>query len=175
MSTDIEQVSCECCILGAGPAGFGAGLELIRWGIRSVILIDRNSVVGGLARTETFDGNRFDIGPHRFYTKNDEVNRLWHETLGPDFRAINRVTRILYKNKLFSYPLEPFDSLYKLGVKESLRAMYSFSVSRLSKQRETLNFEDWIVQRFGYKLYETFFKTYTEKVWGIPCREISAE
>ena len=170
-----KHLSCECCILGAGPAGFGAALELIKAGVRDVIVVDQNKIVGGLARTESFDGNRFDIGPHRFYTKNEEIRKLWTDTLGDDFRPVARTTRILYKNKLFSYPLRSFESLYKLGILESLDAVYSFGLSRLSAQGEATNVEDWIVRQFGRKLYETFFKTYTEKVWGISCKEISAE
>ncbi len=166
---------CECCILGAGPAGFGTALELVKHGVTDIIIIDRNDIVGGLARTEAFDGVRYDVGPHRFFTKNKEINQLWHETLGADFRPVNRLTRIYYRNKFFNYPIKPFDALSKLGFRESLQAILSFAATQFSRKPQPRTFEDWITQKFGRKLYETFFKTYTEKVWGIPCSQIGAE
>jgi protoporphyrinogen oxidase len=167
--------ACECCILGAGPAGLGTALELVKHGVRDIVIVDRNEIVGGLARTEVFDGVRFDVGPHRFFTKNQEINRLWHETLGADFRPVNRLTRIYYRNKFFNYPIKPFDTLAKLGFRESLEAIVSFAATQFSGKPQPKTFEDWITQKFGRKLYETFFKTYTEKVWGIPCSQIGAE
>ncbi|OGY46880.1 MAG: hypothetical protein A2840_00455 [Candidatus Buchananbacteria bacterium RIFCSPHIGHO2_01_FULL_47_11b] len=166
----------ESCILGAGPAGYGTALELTKGGVKDILIIDRNQIVGGLARTEKLGGARFDVGPHRFFTKNQEINQLWHETLGNDFIHIkNRITRISYKNKFFYYPLKPFDTLAKLGPKESTQALFSFLITRLQPHSEPVTFEDWIVQKFGRKLFETFFKTYTEKVWGIPCNQIGKE
>ena len=94
--------SYECCILGAGPAGLGTALELVNNGITDLVIIDRNSIVGGLSRTETFDGSKFDVGPHRYFTKNSEINKLWHDTLGDDFITVDRTTRILYNKKLFN-------------------------------------------------------------------------
>ena len=167
--------ACECCILGAGPAGLGTALELVKHGVTDITIIERNDVVGGLARTELFDGVRFDVGPHRFFTKSKEINQLWHETLGADFRPVNRLTRIYYRNNLFNYPLKPFDALSKLGFRESMQALLSFAATQFSRKPEPKTFEDWISQKFGQKLYETFFKTYTEKVWGIPCSQIGAE
>lgn len=167
--------SFECCILGAGPAGFGAAVELVKHGVRNIVIIDRNNVVGGLARTESFGGARFDVGPHRFYTKNQEVNKLWHDTLGKDFIAVDRLTRIYYKNKYFNYPLKAGEALLKLGPIESTQAIFSFLASKASLDGEAVTLEDWVTQKFGRKLYETFFKTYTEKVWGIPCDKIGAE
>lgn len=167
--------SIKCCILGAGPAGLGAALELVNHGVNNVVIVDRNSTVGGLARTESFDGSRFDVGPHRFFTKNAEINSIWHDTLGADFRPIQRLTRIYYKNKFFNYPIKASDTIAKLGINESLHAVLSYISSKLKPSGEGDSYEDWIVKKFGRKLYETFFKTYTEKVWGIPCREISAE
>ncbi|MBF0565708.1 MAG: FAD-dependent oxidoreductase [Nitrospirae bacterium] len=165
----------ECCILGAGPAGMGVALELIAGGIKDIVIVDTHDKVGGLARTETYGDARFDIGPHRFFTKNKEVDNLWHETLGTDFIPVNRLTRIYYKNKFFYYPIKPYDALAGLGIVESIHALASFAAAKAKRHDEPKTFEDWITNKFGRKLYETFFKTYTEKVWGIPCKEIGAE
>lgn len=167
--------SYECCILGAGPAGLGAIVELVRLGVTDVLVIDRHKVVGGLARTEVRGSARFDVGPHRFFTRNAEINRLWHDTLGADFRPVDRQTRIYHKNTFFDYPIKPLDVVSKLGMVESTHAMLSFLSARVTSKGEALTFEDWITDRFGRKLYDTFFKTYTEKVWGIPGHQIGAE
>jgi protoporphyrinogen oxidase len=165
----------ECCIIGAGPAGLGAALELNKNGITDIVLIDKNSLVGGLSRTTILDNARFDIGPHRFFTKNKEINKIWHETLGRDFRPVSRLTRIYYKKKYFSYPIKPIELLMQFNMIELAAIFFSFISSRLKKNTKINNYEDWIVHNFGRKLYETFFKSYTEKVWGIPCSQIGAE
>jgi len=175
MAGSINSKSYECCIIGAGPAGLGVGYELVKYGVTDILIIDKNKKVGGLARTEILDENRFDIGPHRFFTKNNEVNRIWHDTLGSNFQPVSRLTRIYYKNKYFNYPIKPADVLTKLGLLDSINSILSFFSSQISKKNNPITFEDWIVQKFGRKLYETFFKTYTEKVWGIPCNQITAE
>ncbi|MBF0343386.1 MAG: NAD(P)-binding protein [Nitrospirae bacterium] len=169
--------SYECCIIGAGPAGLAVAVELTRHGVNDIIIIDKNQKAGGLSRTEIYDDVRFDIGPHRFFTKNHEVNTLWHDTLGNDFRAVDRITRILYKDRFFNYPIKAMDVLTKLGFVESTMALVSFAAAKVSgsSNAKLETFEDWITQKFGRKLYETFFKTYTEKVWGIPCSQISAQ
>ena len=171
----MDSKSVEYCILGAGPAGFGAVTELHKRGKNNILLIDRNRIVGGLARTETLGGARFDVGPHRFFTKNREVRELWQQTLKSDFRPTRRLTRIYYKSRYFNYPLRLWDTLKNLGFVESLQVLASFAVASWSKGPSPNTFEDWICQKFGRKLYETFFKSYTEKVWGIPCKEIEAE
>jgi protoporphyrinogen oxidase len=166
----------ECCILGAGPAGLAAANELINNNVNNIVLIEKNALVGGLSRTEVKEKYRFDIGPHRFFTKNQMINNLWHDMLGNDFMPIDRLTRIYYKNKFFSYPIKAFDTFIKLGPVDSLQALYSFSLTKFNPRKENAeSFEQWITQKFGSKLYETFFKTYTEKVWGIPCNRIGAE
>jgi protoporphyrinogen oxidase len=167
--------SYECCILGAGPAGLGTAVELVNHGVTNILVVDRHKVVGGLARTDVFGNARFDVGPHRFFTKNAEINTLWHETLGPDFLSVDRLTRIYHKNKFFRYPIKPVDVVSKLGFIESTHALLSFVAARLTSNGEALTFEDWITARFGRKLYDTFFRTYTEKVWGIPGHQIGAE
>jgi Protoporphyrinogen oxidase len=173
--TENNSKTYECCIIGAGPAGLGAAYELVKNGVKDILIIDKNKIVGGLARTDLFEGNRFDTGPHRFFTKNMEVDRIWRETLGKDFQPVSRLTRIFYKNKYFQYPIKPLDVLIKMGPIDSIAAMLSFISSQINKKKELVTFEDWIVQKFGRKMYEAFFKTYTEKVWGIPCNQIGAE
>lgn len=165
----------ECCILGAGPGGLAIGYELIKNGITDIVTVDRNSIVGGLSRTEIFDGNRFDVGPHRFFTKNAEVNQIWHDVLGDDFISVERLTRIYYNQKYFNYPIKAFDAVSKLGLLESIKVIVSYLASIGISGAKSENFEEWMIEIFGRKLYEIFFKTYTEKLWGIPCTEISAE
>ncbi|MDP2652617.1 MAG: FAD-dependent oxidoreductase [Candidatus Omnitrophota bacterium] len=169
------QKNCECCILGAGPAGLGAALELVKHGVKDVVVLDRNAIVGGLARTEIFGGARFDIGPHRFYTKNKEIHALWHDLLKDDLRPVSRLTRICYNQKFFRYPVQVFDVLYQLGPRESAEAAASYIKAHFTTKKEPQTFEDWVTQKFGRKLYQSFFKTYTEKIWGLPCHEIGAE
>ena len=167
--------SFEVCILGAGPAGLGAAQELTRSGVTDILIVDRNHQVGGLARTEHLGGGRFDVGPHRFFTKNSEVNRIWHQALGDDFQPGQRLTRIFYNQKFFSYPIKPWDAVSKLGLVESTRVVLSYLAAMARPTAQQQNFEQWMIAKFGYKLYSVFFKTYTEKVWGIPCAQISAE
>jgi len=175
MAENIDSKSYECCIIGAGPAGLGVALELVNHGVTDILIIDKNKVVGGLARTEIFNGVRFDIGPHRFLSMNKEVNKIWHCALGADFRPVRRLTRIFYKKRYFNYPVKPAEVLIKLGPLQSLNTALSFISAQISKKGKPITFEDWTVQKFGRKLYEIFFKTYTEKVWGIPCNQITAE
>lgn len=161
-------------IIGAGPAGLAAGHELVRRDIFPVIL-ERDSIVGGIARTESYKDFHFDIGGHRFFTKNEEINQLWEDLLGDDFLRVNRLSRIFYQGKYFNYPLKPVNALFNLGPFESLMIMFSYCRARLFPSTEEESFEEWVINRFGERLYRTFFKTYTEKVWGIPCSEIRAD
>jgi protoporphyrinogen oxidase len=108
--------SYEYCIIGAGPAGLGTALELVKHGVTSILIVDKNKTLGGLARTDILDGVRFDIGPHRFFTRDKEINRFWHETLKVDFRPVSRLIRIFYKKQYFNYPVQGADILMKLGV-----------------------------------------------------------
>ncbi len=165
----------ECCILGAGPAGLGAALELVENGVTDLVVVDRNSIVGGLSRTQSYDGSRFDIGPHRFYSRNGLINQLWKKTLGGDFISVKRKTRILYGNNMFNYPLSPMDTFLKLGFGGVSSAIFSYLKSVLESNMRIVSFEDWVISKFGEKVYQTFFKGYTEKVWGIPCNQIDYE
>ncbi|MGD2036004.1 MAG: NAD(P)-binding protein, partial [Bacteroidales bacterium] len=171
----MKSLSTECCILGAGPAGLATALELVSQGKKDIILIDRNPIPGGLSRTVQKDNYRFDVGPHRFFTQNKEINKLWHNTLGKDFIPVDRLTRIYYKNKFFNYPIKAGDVITKLSPVELAHAIVSFAYAKTKINSKDRSFEDWISNRFGKKLFDTFFKTYTEKVWGIPCSEIGAE
>lgn len=161
-------------IIGAGPAGLAAAYESIRQGIRPLIL-ERSDKVGGLARTEVHQGYRFDIGGHRFYTQIPEVQQLWEDMLGQDFPRIPRLSRIYYHNRFFKYPIDFFDALAKLGLAESLLILLSYLRAKCWPSREEDNFEQWVTNRFGRRLYQTFFQAYTEKVWGIPCILIQAD
>jgi protoporphyrinogen oxidase len=161
-------------ILGAGPAGLTAAYELSNFGIPCVVL-ERDSVVGGLARTVEYNGFRFDIGGHRFYTKLSLVQRIWREILGEELLTRRRLSRIYYGSKFFRYPLEPLDALRGLGLLESARCGLSFVKSRLLPKLPEHDFETWVANRFGQRLFEVFFKSYTEKVWGMDCRDIGAE
>lgn len=164
----------EVAIIGAGPAGLTAAHELARLGLRA-ILLETGGQVGGLSRTVNYKGYRFDIGGHRFFSKIPLINALWQDMLGEDFLLRPRLSRIHYRGHFFDYPLKPFNTLAGLGSAEALRIGLSYVRAKANPQTPEVNFEQWVSNRFGSRLYEIFFKTYTEKVWGIPCREISAD
>ncbi|MBD0339974.1 MAG: NAD(P)-binding protein, partial [Microcoleus sp. Co-bin12] len=161
-------------IVGAGPAGLTAAYELVKQGIIPVVL-EKGDKVGGIARTEAYKGYRFDIGGHRFYTKVEAVQQLWQEVLGNEFIKVPRLSRIFYRGKFFNYPISAFNTLFNLGIIESTLIILSYLKVRIWPLREEKTFEQWVINRFGERLYKTFFKTYTEKVWGIPCTEIQAD
>jgi len=161
-------------IIGAGPAGLTAAYELSKSGVPAVVL-EADSTVGGIARTVNYKGYLFDIGGHRFFTKWEEVNQIWTEILGDKFLLRPRLSRIYYRKKFFSYPLEVKNALFGLGLIESVRIAASYLHSQLRPIPREENLEQWVSNRFGRRLYEIFFKTYTEKVWGVPCTSISAE
>ncbi|MGH8507411.1 MAG: FAD-dependent oxidoreductase [Gammaproteobacteria bacterium] len=161
-------------IIGAGPAGLTAAYELAKLG-RAPIVLDKASMVGGLARTENHAGYSFDLGGHRFFTKAKEVSQIWHEVLGKDFLRRPRLSRIYYNRKFFYYPLKPLNTLVQLGLIESILVGLSYLKWQLLPYRREDTFEQWVTNRFGRRLFLTFFKSYTEKVWGIPCSELKAE
>ena len=161
-------------IIGAGPGGLTAGLELSEHGYQ-VSVLEKSAVVGGLARTENHNGSRFDIGGHRFYTKISEIQKLWKDMLGSEFIKVPRLSRIYYLGQFFKYPINPMQVFINLGLVESVKIFISYLWAKLFPSKEEDNFEQWVINRFGRRLYEMFFKTYTEKVWGIPCVQISAE
>jgi protoporphyrinogen oxidase len=161
-------------VIGAGPAGLTAAYELTKLGISSTVL-EADRQVGGLSRTVNYRGYRFDIGGHRFFTKVPLINELWHEILGEDFMLRPRLSRIHYRGHFYDYPLKATNALAGLGPIEAFIVGMSFAKAKLFPHDKETNLEQWVANRFGRRLYEIFFKTYTEKVWGIPCAEISAD
>jgi protoporphyrinogen oxidase len=165
-------------IIGAGPAGLTAGYELVKRGIQAIVL-EKANLVGGISRTEMYKGYRFDIGGHRFFTKVPQVDRFWHEILDKEFIQVPRLSRIYYQGKFYNYPLSVSNTLSNIGLSNSCLMVMSYlkaklkSTLKLTPEPET--FEEWVTDRFGERLYRTFFKTYTEKVWGIPCNQICAD
>ena len=161
-------------VIGAGPAGLTAAYLLSRQG-HAVTVLEGDDVVGGISRTAQYKGFRFDIGGHRFFTKIAPVEALWHEILGPEFISVPRMSRIHYNGKYFDYPLKAANALGGLGIWQTILIVLSYLKARLWPSKVEENFEQWVSNRFGKRLYRIFFKTYTEKVWGIPCTEIRAE
>jgi protoporphyrinogen oxidase len=163
-------------VMGAGPAGLTAAWELSRNGVDVEVHEADPTFVGGISRTASYKGFRFDIGGHRFFTKADEVRKVWHEILDPDdWLQVPRMSRIYYQKKFFAYPIKAFDALLKLGIVEAVLSVLSYLRYKAFPRKTVRSVEDWVVNNFGYRLYRHFFKTYTEKVWGMPCNEISAD
>jgi protoporphyrinogen oxidase len=161
-------------VLGAGPAGLAAALEMAQKNYR-VIVFERDEVVGGISRTTEHHGYRFDMGGHRFFTKNREVEAWWHAALKSDFQRTPRLSRIYYNRRFFKYPIAIKDALKNAGIGPSTLWFLSFLRYKIKPIRPEKSFADWVTNRFGKRLFETFFKSYTEKVWGIPTTELSAE
>jgi protoporphyrinogen oxidase len=161
-------------IIGAGPGGLTPAYLLAKKGVH-VTVLEADDMVGGISRTAQYKGYRFDIGGHRFFTKIKPVDDLWHEILGPEFISVPRLSRIHYDGKFFDYPLKAMNALRGLGVWRAITIVISYLYAHLRPSPVEDNLEQWVINRFGRRLYEIFFKTYTEKVWGIPCTEIRAE
>ena len=161
-------------VCGAGPAGLTAAYLLAKRGV-SVTVLESSDTVGGISQTAQYKGYRFDIGGHRFFTKITPVQELWEELLGDQFIDVPRLSRIHYGGKYFNYPLQARNALSGLGIVNAVRIVASYVDARLHPYPVEDTFEEWVCNRFGRRLYELFFKTYTEKVWGIPCSEIRAE
>ena len=164
----------QVVVIGAGPAGLTAAYELAKQGIRPIVF-EKEKSIGGLARTEIYKGYRFDIGGHRFFTNIEAVEQLWQEVLGEEFLRVNRLSRIYYQGRFFNYPLNLVNTLTNLGFCESLLILMSYLKAQLLQHRREETFEQWVTHRFGQRLYRIFFKTYTEKVWGIPCSALRAD
>ena len=171
----MEDERQEVVIMGAGPAGLTAAYELMKHDVPVTIIEKDPSYVGGLARTVEHKGYRFDIGGHRFFSKNQEVEDLWTEILGPEMLTRDRLSRIYYQGKYFAYPLKATNALWNLGLIETIRCMASYARARLFPMPHPRSFEDWVRNQFGWRLYKIFFKTYTEKVWGISTTQLSAD
>ncbi len=165
----------EVVIIGAGPAGLTAAYELSRRGFASTVL-EADDVVGGISRTVERDGWRFDIGGHRFFTKVQAVNDLWFEILGADEMLQRpRMSRIYYRGKLYDYPIKPVNALRNLGFVEAVRCMASYVMAKVRPPKDQSSLEGYIVANYGWRLYRHFFQTYSEKLWGVPASEMSAD
>jgi len=171
MTTDTSQTT---LVLGGGPAGLTAGYVLGKAGSQAIV-VEAEDQVGGLAKTVEVDGYRFDLGGHRFFTKSVEVDTLWHEVLGEEFLLRPRMSRIYWNKRYLDYPLRGPDVIRKLGPVELTRCMASYVRAAARRNKRDESFEDWVSNRFGRRLFELFFKSYTEKLWGVPTTEIRAE
>jgi len=165
----------KAVIIGAGPAGLTAAYELSKHGAPVVVLEGDPEYVGGISRTVNYKGFRFDIGGHRFFSKSREVEDFWTEVDGENMLDRPRSSRIYYRGQFYTYPLKPFEALSKLGLFESVLCVLSFLSARVRPKRNPRTFEEWVSNQFGKRLFRIFFKTYTEKVWGMSCDEISAD
>ena len=169
------QTDTDILIIGAGPAGLTAGYLLSKRG-REVVVLEKDPVyVGGISRTVNYKDFLFDIGGHRFFSKSREVVELWKEILPNDFIARPRLSRIYYNGKFFAYPLKAFEALFKLGLINSAICMASYGLAKLFPVKRPKSFHQWVRNQFGERLFSIFFKTYTEKVWGMSCDDISAD
>ena len=164
----------DVLIIGAGPAGLTAARQLDEAGVEPMV-IEKDDIVGDLSRTVSYNGYSFDIGGHRFFTKINRVEQFWHDVLNDDLLYRSRSSRILYNGKFFNYPLRVLNAVFGLGIWVSCCVLLSYVYAHVFPVEDERTFEDWMVNRFGWRLYNIFFKTYTEKVWGTPCNQISAE
>ena len=164
-------------VIGGGPAGLTAAYTILKdTNLGKVELIESNQVyLGGISRTENKGDFRFDIGGHRFFSKSSQINKLWDEILPNGFIERKRKSRILFRKKFFNYPISAAEALIKLGFFESVLCVLSFIKAKIFPIKKPLSFHDWVANNFGERLYLNFFKTYTEKVWGMSCDEISAD
>jgi protoporphyrinogen oxidase len=162
-------------IIGAGPAGLTAAYELSKNASFSCDLFEQSNEVGGMARSIILFDRILDIGPHRYFSNDLRVNMLWLEIIGDEYKMVDRTTRIFYKKKFYFYPLKPINALFNLGILESFLCVLSYFNSRFFKKYNLDTFEGWVSDRFGKRLYNTFFKSYTEKLWGISCDDLTSE
>ncbi|MBB6249790.1 FAD-dependent oxidoreductase [Nitrospirillum iridis] len=161
-------------VIGAGPAGLTAAYELAGQGVQ-VDVFEAGPKVGGMAGSFSLWGQVVDYGPHRFFSTDDRVNRVWHEVIGDDYDMVDRLTRIYYRRTFFDYPLKAMNALKGLGVGEAIACVASYGWQRLFPEKDESTFEGWVSNRFGKRLFRIFFKSYSEKLWGIPCRALDAD
>jgi len=170
-----QQPNTDVLIIGAGPAGLTAAYLLTKRKVKTTVLEADPTYVGGISRTVNYKGYLFDIGGHRFFSKSQEVENLWSELLPNDMLDRPRSSRIYYNRKFFAYPIKAFDALLKMNFFESVMCVLSYAKTKIAPIKNPTNVEDWVSNQFGFRLYSIFFKTYTEKVWGMSCRDISAD
>ena len=170
----MKDSSRHVVVIGAGPAGLTAAHELLKLGA-DVTVLEKDGIVGGLARTARYKGYHFDMGGHRFFTKVPEVQQIWRQMLGREFLHRTRLSRIYYNNQYFNYPLKPWNALLGLGPYEAVRVVLSYIKWKIRPHAVEETFEHWVINRFGRRLFLRFFRSYTEKVWGVPCTELRAE
>ena len=161
-------------VIGAGPAGLAAAYTLAKAG-QPVDVYEASDKVGGLSRSMALWGRRVDLGPHRFFSRDPRVNQLWLEVVGEDYYMVNRLTRIYYRRQFFYYPLQAMNALQRVGVLGATRAVLSYLRQRIAPVADDGSFENWVVRRFGRRLFNLFFKSYSEKLWGIPCSKLDAD
>ncbi len=164
----------KVAVIGAGPAGLTAAYELAKSGVE-VDVFEASAEVGGMSRSFELWGQTVDLGPHRFFSSDARVNRLWLEIAEQDYRMVDRLTRIYYGDRFFHYPLQPLDALRNLGLFEATRCILSYFQEKVAPTADEHTFESWVTRRFGSRLYGIFFKTYSEKLWGIPCSQLDAD
>ncbi|MFK8113243.1 MAG: FAD-dependent oxidoreductase [Rubripirellula sp.] len=163
-------------VIGAGPAGLTAALSL-QTGGADVEVLEASSSVGGLSRSIDLWGQRVDIGPHRFFSTDERINRFWLDVVGENYRMVERLTRVCFRGELIDYPIRPLGAMRQLGWLDAARCLSSYVHQKLVPPRQTQapSFESWVTSRFGHRLFEMFFQSYSEKLWGIPCHELSAD
>lgn len=161
-------------IVGAGPAGLTAAYKIAQSGY-DVTLFEASGEVGGMAKSFDLWGQIVDLGPHRFFSSDPRVNSLWLDVIGHDYSMVSRLTRIYYRKTFFDYPLKAFNALRGLGVLEATLCVLSYGKSKLFPEKDESTFEAWVSNRFGKRLFGIFFKSYSEKLWGISCKELDAD
>jgi protoporphyrinogen oxidase len=164
----------KVAVIGAGPAGLAAAYQLAKAGIE-VEVFEAGPSVGGMSKTITLWNQRVDLGPHHFVSKDKRVVDLWLDMVGQDYSVVNRLTRILYKNRFYYYPLNLSNVLRNLGVCESILCVLSYMRQRFIPEAQDDSFEDWVISKFGKRLFQIFFKAYSEKLWGISCQDLDAD
>jgi protoporphyrinogen oxidase len=174
----VEEDKKTLVIIGAGPAGLTAAITALRLSkgkLIPIVLEKDSTYIGGISRTVDFKGYKFDIGGHRFFSKSQEITKFWDEIGGEDMLERPRLSRIYYEKKFFDYPISPINAFVNLGPRQSFLILLSYLRAKISPYKNPQTFEEWVTNQFGKKLYSMFFKSYTEKVWGIPCDKISAD
>ena len=164
----------RAAVIGAGPAGLTCALKLAEAGVE-VDVYEADTAVGGMTKSFDLWGQRVDIGPHRFFSMDDKINSFWLKQVGRDYVMVDRLTRIYYNRRFFLYPVKAMNALKNLGFTEAAACVFSYIKAGFSKKGDEKTFEEWVSHKFGYKLYSIFFKTYSERLWGLSCQELDAD